>query len=123
MISLRQVHVLNGGLRDIDIDDGKVVSIRPAGRVKERASNQLDFENCIAFPGLINSHDHLEFNLFPRLGNRIYADYTEWGRDIHATNRDAIEAVLKIPKPLRVQWGIYKNLLNGVTTVVHHGEH
>jgi hypothetical protein len=29
--------------------------------------------------------------------------------------------VLKIPQYLRTRWGIYKNLINGVTTVVHHG--
>ncbi|MEO6630357.1 MAG: amidohydrolase family protein, partial [Mucilaginibacter sp.] len=33
-----------------------------------------------------------------------------------------IAAVLKIPAPLRYQWGVYKNLLCGVTTVVNHGE-
>src|SRR5262249_50335998 len=42
--------------------------------------------------------------------------------DIHAADNDLIEAVQKIPKALRIQWGIYKNLINGVTTVVDHGE-
>jgi cytosine/adenosine deaminase-related metal-dependent hydrolase len=81
----------------------------------------LHFESCIVFAGLINSHDHLDFNLFPRLGNRIYANYVEWGRDIHAVNRKEIDAVLKVPREIRWQWGIYKNLLNGITTVVNHG--
>jgi len=34
--------------------------------------------NCngyMAFPGLINSHDHLDFNLFPLWGNRKYNNY------------------------------------------------
>src|SRR6185312_3718720 len=75
----------------------------------------------IAFPGLINSHDHLDFNLFPQLGNRIYNNYTEWGKDIHQHSKATINAVLKIPQHLRIQWGLYKNLLNGVTTVVNHG--
>jgi hypothetical protein len=30
--------------------------------------------------------------------------------------------VLQIPEKLRLQWGIYKNLLCGVTTVVNHGK-
>ena len=81
----------------------------------------IEFENAIAFPGLINSHDHLDFNLFPKLGNRIYNNYSEWGKDIHTQNKDVINAVLKIPQQLRTQWGIYKNLLNGITTVVNHG--
>jgi len=82
----------------------------------------LEFNNALAFPGLINSHDHLDFNLFPLMGNRIYNNYTEWGYDIHDRNKDEINAVLKIPKHLRTQWGVYKNLLNGITTVVNHGE-
>lgn len=83
----------------------------------------LDLAGALAFPGLINSHDHLDFNLFPPLANRIYNNYTEWGPDIHLNNRASIDPILAIPKPLRTQWGIYKNLLNGFTTVVNHGEH
>ena len=71
---------------------------------------------------MINSHDHLDFNLFPPLRNRIYDNYAEWGNDIHANNTKTINEILKIPQHLRVQWGLYKNLLNGVTTVVNHGE-
>jgi len=81
----------------------------------------LKFSNAIVFPGLINSHDHLSFNSFPQLGNRIYNNYVEWGDDIHKQNKDTINEVLKIPEQLRIQWGIYKNLLNGITTVVNHG--
>jgi cytosine/adenosine deaminase-related metal-dependent hydrolase len=81
----------------------------------------LDFDEAFAFPGLINSHDHLDFNCFPALGNHAYPNYVEWGKDIHTHNKEAIEPVLKIPRALRVQWGIYKNLLNGITTVVNHG--
>ena len=83
---------------------------------------RLELGGCIAFPGLINSHEHLDFNNFPLLGNRIYKNYTEWGADIHANNKETINAVLKIPRDLRIQWGVYKNLLNGITTVVNHGE-
>lgn len=83
----------------------------------------ITFDDAIAFPGLINSHDHLDFNNFPPLGNRFYQDYVEWGNDIHAVYQDEIRRVLSIPKPLRVQWSLYKNLLNGVTTVVQHGEY
>ncbi|HVW16576.1 MAG TPA: amidohydrolase family protein, partial [Mucilaginibacter sp.] len=37
-------------------------------------------------------------------------------------DKDEIREVLKIPVALREQWGAYKNLLCGVTTVVNHGE-
>jgi cytosine/adenosine deaminase-related metal-dependent hydrolase len=82
---------------------------------------EIDFNNAIAFPGLINSHDHLEFNLFPKLGNMIYQDYVEWGNDIHIKDRDVIEVIRKVPYELRFRWGLYKNLLCGITTVAHHG--
>ena len=82
----------------------------------------INFENAIAFPGLINSHDHLDFNCFPPMGKGNYKNYTEWGKDIHERYKDEINAVLKIPIALRTKWGIYKNLLAGVTTVVNHGD-
>ena len=82
---------------------------------------ELDFNGALAFPGLINSHDHLEFNLFPKLGNKIYDDYVEWGNDIHEKNNKIIETIKKVPYELRFKWGLYKNLLCGVTTVAHHG--
>ncbi|HET6995225.1 MAG TPA: amidohydrolase family protein [Chitinophagaceae bacterium] len=84
---------------------------------------QLEFSNAIAFPGLVNSHDHLDFNLFPQLGNRIYKSYREWGEDIQKNNREIIESVLNVPQDLRIKWGLYKNLVNGFTTVVNHGKH
>lgn len=92
----------------------------PAGTSPEPS---LDLDGALAFPGLINSHDHLDFNLFPLIGNRIYNNYTEWGPDIHTHNKAAIQPILQIPQALRTQWGVYKNLLNGFTTVVNHGEH
>jgi cytosine/adenosine deaminase-related metal-dependent hydrolase len=111
------------------IDDDRPVNIHIAGdKIAGIVSGdmpdtlQIDFDQALAFPGLINSHDHLDFNLFPALGNRIYNNYTEWGKYIHEQYKDEIEAVLKVPVPLREQWGILKNLLCGVTTVVNHGE-
>jgi len=83
---------------------------------------QLWFNSALAFPGLINSHDHLDFNLFPALGDRVYKSYTEWGQYIHEHYKDEIAQVLKVPVTLREEWGIIKNLLCGVTTVVNHGE-
>ncbi|HUI30877.1 MAG TPA: amidohydrolase family protein [Candidatus Acidoferrales bacterium] len=91
------------------------------GSVARNDSIKFGFDNAIAFPGLINSHDHLEFNLFPKLGNRKYNDFVEWGEDIHKTNSGDIEKIKHIPLRTRVRYGIYKNLLNGITTVVHHG--
>ena len=86
-----------------------------------RGVKEIYFENAMVFPGLINSHDHLDFNLFPRLGNSKFKNYTEWGPSIQSTYATEIDEVIQIPRKLRYQWGIVKNLLGGVTTVVHHG--
>lgn len=88
------------------------------------AANELtlNFQHVLAFPGLINSHDHLDFDCFPALENSKYNNYTEWGADIHARYKEEINAVLKIPAAQRAAWGLYKNLLSGVTTVVNHGD-
>jgi cytosine/adenosine deaminase-related metal-dependent hydrolase len=105
----------------IRICNGKIADILPAASKNKTGHLQLIFNNAIIFPGLINSHDHLDFNLFPQLGNRKYRNYTEWGKHLHKYYKDEIAAVLKIPAPLRFKWGVYKNLLCGVTTVVNHG--
>ena len=86
-----------------------------------RTEISLSFEDSMVYPGLINSHEHLEFNLFPALGEGIYNNYIEWGTDIQKRESALINKVLAVPLELRVQWGIYKNILNGVTTIVNHG--
>ena len=110
-------------MKQIRIEDGLIVSVTGAdiSRPEKTEGLQLFFKDAIAFPGLINSHDHLDFNLFPQLGNGIYNSYKEWGTDIHLRHKDAISSVLRIPLHLRSRWGLYKNLLNGITTVMHHG--
>jgi len=106
---IADVHILNGKINAV----GNFIST-PADTAV------ISFDDVIAFPGLINSHDHLDFNLFPRLGNRVYNNYVEWGDDIHENNKEIINSVLQIPKQLRIKWGIYKNLINGITTVIDH---
>lgn len=125
MIILHHIPVVNGTTQTLLVDKGVIHFAGGNGLPLSSGPDalQLHLDNCIAFPGLINSHDHLDFDLFPKLGNRVYNDYTEWGTDIHAVNKHLIDPVLQVPRDLRVQWGVYKNLLNGVTTVVHHGHY
>jgi cytosine/adenosine deaminase-related metal-dependent hydrolase len=106
---------------NIRVDDGEITAISKLAWGNEDTLH-LKFDNAIAFPGLINSHDHLDFNLFPQFGDRFYNNYTEWGKYIHERYKDEIAQILKIPAALRSRWGLYKNLLCGVTTVVNHGE-
>jgi cytosine/adenosine deaminase-related metal-dependent hydrolase len=115
---LRNIHIVEQeALKDLDIAEDRIAAIADA----LSAPFALSFENAIALPGLINSHDHLDFDLFPRLGNQKYGSYTEWGSDIHRSDKENIASVLRIPRELRIRWGIYKNLLAGVTSVIHHG--
>jgi len=80
----------------------------------------LDLEGHLLLPGLINAHDHLEFNLFPKLGARRYRNAGEWARDIYHPDRSPLREHLRVPKTVRLWWGGLKNLLSGVTTVCHH---
>ncbi len=82
----------------------------------------LQLDGMAALPGLINAHDHLEFNLFKRIGTPPYPNYVAWGQDIHEHHEDYIQEVLRVPLRLRLLWGAYKNIFSGVTTVVHHND-
>jgi cytosine/adenosine deaminase-related metal-dependent hydrolase/ubiquinone/menaquinone biosynthesis C-methylase UbiE len=80
----------------------------------------LDLDGYLLLPGLINSHDHLEFGLFPNLGRGPYRNAEQWARDIHEVDSEVIGRQRKIPKDTRLWWGAIRNLLCGVTTVCHH---
>lgn len=113
---------LSGTKVSIRVKNGKIAQILPGHFHDKTEEIDLCFENAVISPGLINSHDHLDFNLYPALGNKTYSSYTEWGKHIHQAYKETINQVLQVPEVLRVQWGVYKNLLCGVTTVVNHGK-
>lgn len=71
-------------------------------------------------PGLINAHDHLHRNHFPRLGAPPYPDAYAWGRDLHARWPGVVERGRDVPRGDALLFGALKNLVAGVTTVVHH---
>ncbi len=110
--------------KELWVERNTIQAVLPTGALKQDIEKKkaIVFNNAIAFPALANSHEHLDFNLFPPIGNKVYANYREWGNDIHLQNKPAINEVLQIPQHLRTQWGIYKNLLNGFTRVVNHGD-
>ena len=106
---------------NITVADGKITELNAGNLRKEADPFQIHFTSATVFPGLINSHDHLDFNCFSVLGQRKFTSYSEWGTHIHQVYKEEINAILEIPKNLRTEWGIYKNLLAGITTVVNHG--
>jgi hypothetical protein len=71
-------------------------------------------------PGLINAHEHLHRNHYGRLGVPPYANAYEWGSDIHQRDAEAIARGRALPRREALRRGAWKNLLAGVTTVVHH---
>jgi cytosine/adenosine deaminase-related metal-dependent hydrolase len=73
-------------------------------------------------PGLINAHDHLHFNHYPRLGSPPYQNSYEWARDLRTNATEDIDRALSLPFTEALLFGALKNLLGGVTTVVHHDQ-
>jgi cytosine/adenosine deaminase-related metal-dependent hydrolase len=106
----------DSGRSDIHLTGAHITGVGAAA-----AGGSSVFDGAIAFPGLINSHDHLEFDLYPPLGHGPYADYLAWGEDIHRRDRAQIASIEAVPRPYRARWGAVKNLLAGVTSVAHHG--
>jgi len=122
MMILNNVKIVGAGdAVNIAVMGEQITSITSSPLPAANSDLTLQFDKAFIFPGLINSHDHLDFNLFTPLGDRVYNNYTEWGRHIHKKFRAEIAEVQKIPASLRTEWGIYKNLLCGITTVVNHG--
>ena len=108
------------GLQDIIADNGSILAVQQAGVFSKPLKDAVsaDLDGALVVPGFINSHDHLDFNNYPSLAHGNYPDYRAWGADIHHRYAPVISAVKQIPQELRVRWGLYKNLLNGFTTVV-----
>ena len=93
------------------------------GRISFGAASDspvLDLRGFLVLPGLINAHDHLEFNLFPSLGRGTYMNAKSWAADIYQPSISPVKEHLALSKHTRLVWGGLKNLLSGVTTVAHH---
>ena len=117
--NLRWVNVNQEFYGDVRIANGIITEtgIDLPPHKNERVGN---FENHYIYPGLVNSHDHLEMNLYPKLGSPPYTNYLEWAKDIYKPATSPIREIEKVDIKDRLLWGGLKNLISGVTTVVHH---
>src|SRR5574341_1387463 len=83
---------------DVEIEHGRIRRISPGdggvhpGRCDDGPGVEVDLHGYLILPGLINAHDHLEFNLYPRLGRGPYANAGAWARDIYHPGQPALRA-------------------------------
>lgn len=104
---------------DIRIEKGKILETGSA-LAPRRREQVLNASGYLALPGLINAHDHLELDLFPHLGKPPYPNFYAWARDIYRPGESPMHAIQQVDLSDRLWWGGYRNLISGVTTVVHH---
>lgn len=104
---------------DLRLGRGRVLETG-AGLTPQRRERVIDGDGFLALPGLLNAHDHLDFNLFPRLGDPPYPNFYAWARAIYQPDASPLRDILRVPLADRLRWSAYKQLISGVTTVVHH---
>jgi cytosine/adenosine deaminase-related metal-dependent hydrolase len=100
-------------------DRSRILSLDQPPR---RGDTILDLEGRMVYPGLVNAHDHLEMNHFPRTKFRPkYDNAHQWGQDFTPQlDEEAFASLRRQPLDHRCQVGGIKNLRSGVTTVAHH---
>lgn len=83
---------------------------------------EIDLDGYTIFPGLINAHDHLELNHYPRSKFRDkYDNAHQWGEDMNVRlDSEPYKSLRAYPLWDKLFIGGLKNLLCGATTVVHH---
>jgi cytosine/adenosine deaminase-related metal-dependent hydrolase len=111
---------MNTEILDLSVHDGHIFFESPGTSYSSSPRPILDLTGFLILPGLINAHDHLEFNLFPSLGHGTYPNAKSWAEDIYRPDASPVKEHLALSKRTRLAWGGLKNLLSGVTTVAHH---
>lgn len=102
--------------RDLSVSRGRILEFAP------RNVHNIDLTGYAIFPALINAHDHLELNHYPRTKFREkYDNAHQWGEDVNEYLNDSLFRRLRAyPLWDRLFIGGLKNLLCGALTVAHH---
>ncbi len=117
-LHIKNAHIWNGnGVEASNLYTTDVVVEKPP-----HDALVVDLEGYTIFPGLINAHDHLELNHYPRSKFReVYNNAHEWGEDMNARlDTEPYKSLRAYPLWDRLFIGGLKNLLCGATTVAHH---
>jgi len=112
--------IAKGEMGTLRIQADKIAGLNQPVRSGDRV---IDLHGDRVLPGLINAHDHLQLNNFPRLEYREpYRNANEWIAAVNLwMNADsAFRASVAIARDDRLLLGGIKNILSGVTTVAHH---
>ncbi len=111
--------IKNSGIY-IDTETGKIITISQNFNLHH--DFEVNFpEETIAFPALINSHDHLLGTYWPKVGEGPHITWKTWDDQLKASLVYAERG--KIPNLNLYMLGAYKNILSGVTTVMDHIPH
>jgi cytosine/adenosine deaminase-related metal-dependent hydrolase len=110
-----------GRVADVAITGDRVAAVESPGLI-EAAEREADLDGRVLLAGMVNGHDHLDFSALPPLGSGVYANAYDWAAALERRQEDpAVRAALAIPLADRLFLGGLRNLLAGVTAVVHHG--
>ena len=104
---------------DVRIRRGSVAELGQ-GLAPARGERVLTLGAHLVLPGLINCHDHLELDLLPHLGSPPYRSFYDWAAEVYNPDVSPIRDVLQVRLRDRLRWGGVRNLIAGVTTVMHH---
>lgn len=119
--TIRGAAVVEDGVargRSLRMAGGRVAEALPEGM----RPYSLDRPGHLLFPALVNAHDHLPLNVFPRpRGIGLRANSYDWIEAFRPLLDDpAVKAMRRIPDADRAWHGGLKNLLSGALLVAHH---